>query len=184
VSQIPACNLIPRARAEAILGTLTHDPKPDSTGTTCTYTVKGADGQVDYPLAITWRNGYKQLNSLKHGMSDIAGSMNASGRTINTGRNAGTPTMTGAMPTMPGLDSSQLKVFKGFSKLVGVPGMAGVAKRGTSTDSTLVGPWDSAALVNGAWLIASRHDVAVTINLGDADYDKAKALLTAACERL
>jgi hypothetical protein len=65
-----------------------------------------------------------------------------------------------------------------------MPQGAGIAKRGTATDSTLTGPWDSAALVNGDWLIATRHDVAVTIAVGNADYDKAKALVTAACERL
>jgi hypothetical protein len=168
VPEVPACNLIPRARAQAILGSLVGAPKPDSTGTTCTYTVAGADGQVTYPVAITWRNGYKGYNALKHSMSDVGGLM-------------GAPT---SMPAMPALDSSSQKIMGAFSKMVGVPGMGGVAKRGMKTDSSLVGPWDSATLVNGAWLIASRHDVAVMINLGDADYDKAKALLTAACERL
>jgi hypothetical protein len=168
VPEVPACNLIPRARAEAILGTLAHEPKPDSTGTTCTYTVKGADGQVDYPLAITWRNGYKAYSGLKHSMSDVGGLM-------------GAPT---SMPTMPALSAPQQKLAGAFGKMVGVPGMGGIAKRGMQTDSSLVGPWDSATLVHGSWLIASRHDVAVMINLGDADLDKAKALLTAACERL
>jgi hypothetical protein len=187
VPKVPACDLIPRARAEAVLGTLSRAPVADTGGTVCTYTVASSDGDVNYPVAITWGNGYKALNSLKHGLSNIMGPMMAGQKTFGTGR-AGVGQLPAggmpAMPAMPALDPSQEKMIKNFSKMVGVPGMAGVAKRGMQTDSTLVGPWDSAALVNGTWLIASRHDVAVFINVGDADYDKAKALLVAACEQL
>jgi hypothetical protein len=184
VPRVPACDLIPHARAEAILGALTTPPKADSANTTCTYTVASADGDVSYPVAITWDNGYKELNTLKRSMSSIAGALGASSKTINVGRGGMQPQVHTSMPDMPALNPAQQKMLSAFSKAVGVPGMSGVMKRGMKTDSTLVGPWDGAALVNGMWLVASRHDVAVTINLGDADYDKAKALLAAACEQL
>jgi hypothetical protein len=183
VPRVPACDLIPRARAEAILGTLTTAPTADGDNTTCTYTVASADGDVSYPVAITWGNGYKQLNTLKRMMSSMTGALGAASKTFDPGHGPHVA-VPSSMPEMPALDPAQQKMFKAFSKAVGVPGMAGVAKRGMKTDSTLVGPWDGAALVNGMWLVASKHDVAVTINVGDADYDKAKALLAAACEQL
>jgi hypothetical protein len=184
VPRVPACDLIPRARAEGILGALAGTPEANSDGTTCTYKIASADGEVSYAVAITWSEGYKQLNMLKHSMSAVTGALNSSVKTFNTGRNMGVEVPSSGMPAMPALDSSQQKLFKTFGKMVGVPGMGGLAKRGMQTDTTLVGPWDAAALVNGAWLVATRHDVAVMINLGDADYDKAKALLAAACEQL
>jgi hypothetical protein len=184
VPRVAACDLIPRARAEGILGTLSSAPKADADNTTCTYTVTSTDGDVNYPVAITWGNGYKQLNMLKHSMSSITGALGAASKTFNVGAGPAVHIPSGGMPDMPALDPSQQKMFKAFTKAVGLPGMNGVAKRGMRTDSSLVGPWDSAALVNGTWLIASKHDVAVMINVGDADYDKAKALLAAACEQL
>ena len=184
VAKVPPCDLIPRARAVAILGTLSGSPVADDKEATCTYTVASPDGDIKYAIAITWGNGYKQLNMLKHGMSNITGPMTASENTVNTGRSGGLPSMAGGMPAAPPLDSSQQKMFGSFTKAVGLPQASGIGKRGTATDSTLAGPWDSAALVNGDWLIATRHDVAVTMIVGNADYDKAKALVTAACERL
>ena len=186
VPKVPPCDLIPRARAVAILGTLSQAPVADDKAASCTYTVASSDGDVKYAVAITWGNGYKGLNMLKHGMSNIMGPMRASQDAIPTGR-AGVgqlPPAGGAMPTMPALDSSSQKIFGAFTKAVGMPQAASIGKRGTATDTTLAGPWDSAALVNGQWLIASRHDVGVMINLGNADLDKAKALIAAACERL
>jgi hypothetical protein len=184
VPRVPACDLIPRARAEQILGSLAAPPKADSDNTTCTYTVASSDGDVSYPVGITWGNGYKQLNTLKRSMSELTGALGASGKAVNVGAGPKPQIPTGGIPEMPALDPAQQKMFKAFTSAVGLPGMNGIAKRGMKTDSTLVGPWDSAALVNGMWLVASRHDVAVTINVGDADYDKAKALLAAACEQL
>jgi hypothetical protein len=183
-ARVPACQLIPRDRAEGILGSLAGDPQTDSEGTTCTYKVASADGDVSYPVAITWTNGYKQLNTLKRGMSMVSGLMGPAQGAFNVGRGPVGQVPAGGMPAMPKLDSTQQKMFDGFAKMVGVGGMGGAVKRGLKTDTTLTGPWDSAALINGMWLIASRHDVAVTINVGSADYDKAKALLAAACERL
>jgi hypothetical protein len=183
VPKVPPCDLIPRARAEAILGTMSQAPVADDKAATCTYTVPSSDGDIKYAFAITWGNGYKSLNMLKHGMSNIMGPMRASQDAIPTGRGVTGP-VPGTMPAMPALDSSQQKMFGAFTKAVGLPQAAGIGKRGTATDSTLAGPWDSAALVNGQWLIASRHDVAVMIDLGNADLDKAKALVAAACERL
>jgi hypothetical protein len=184
--RVPACSLIPRAQAEAALGPLSSDPVADADGNTCTYKVASADGDVSYPVAITWTNGYKQLNMLKRGMSMAGGLLGPAQKAFNVGGGP-MPDLSHAssgMPAIPKLDSTQQKLFDGFAKMVGVSGMSGAVKRGLKTDTTLTGPWDAAALINGMWLIGTRHDVAITINLGNADYDKAKALLAAACQKL
>jgi hypothetical protein len=184
VPRVPACQLIPRDKVAGILGSLSGDPQNDSEGTTCTYRVASPDGDISYPVAITWTNGYKQLNTLKRGMAMVSGLMGPAQGAFNVGRGPAVQVPAGGIPAMPKLDSTQQKLFDGFAKMVGVGAMGGAVKRGLRTDTTLTGPWDSAALINGMWLIASRHDVAITINVGSADYDKAKALLAAACERL
>jgi hypothetical protein len=90
----------------------------------------------------------------------------------------------GGMPAMPKLDEGQQKILSAFTKGIGMPGMGAAAKRGLAPDTTLQGPWDAGALINGSWLVVTKHDVALTMILGTADYDKAKALMAAACERL
>jgi hypothetical protein len=85
---------------------------------------------------------------------------------------------------MPKLDEKSQKMFNGFTKALGMPGMGAAVSRGLAPDTMLVGPWDSAALVNGSWLLASKDDVGLSMILGTADYDKAKALMAAACEKL
>jgi len=165
-----ACDLIPRARVEQILGPLSGSPAAGSDGTTCTYSVKGTGEPQSYPMAVTWRGGYQGFTRLKHTLPMNSGMM-------------GTPTA-----TMPTLDSSSKKLLGGFMKAVGgsMAGPANAAPVATSfkTDTTLRGPWDAAALINGTILSATRHDVMVAFDLKTADYDKARALLAAACERL
>jgi hypothetical protein len=151
---------------------------------TTTYKVASADGDVSYPVASTWTNGYKQLNTRTHGMSTVTGLLAPAQKAFNVGKRPQPRIPTGGMADIPALDSTQQKLFDGFAKMVGVGGMGGAVKRGLKTDTTLTGPWDSAALINGMWLVASRHAAAVTIVIGNADYDKAKALLAAACEQL
>jgi hypothetical protein len=186
VPPVPPCTLIPRAKAEAILGTLSADPAVDPDGDGCVYTVSGDDGQVEYPVKLTWTQGYKELATMKHSMSMVAGLMGPASKSFNVG--AGPKIQMpagGAMPDIPKLDPAQQKMMSGFFKAVGVPGAGGAISRGLKTDTTLAGPWDSAAMINGMWLLASKNDVGVLIDLGKgADYDKAKALLAAACERL
>jgi len=55
---------------------------------------------------------------------------------------------------------------------------------GFKTDTALKGPWDNAALLHGTQLVAVKHDVFVGMTLTSADYDRAKALLSAICSRL
>ena len=90
----------------------------------------------------------------------------------------------GGMPNIPKLDGNQAKIFSGFTKALGMPGMGASVNRGMNSDTTLAGPWDAGTLVNGSWLIVTKDDVELTMILGTADYDKAKALLAAACEKL
>ena len=184
VRPVPPCDLVPRDQAERILGHLTADPQPDSDGTACTYQVASADGDVSYKMGIGWTQGYKSLNMMKHNMATVGPLLAGAAKTFNVGRHGIPGTAPSAMPDMPKLDSGQQKILGAFTKALGMPGMGAAVSRGLKTDTTMVGPWDAAALVNGSWLIASKDDVSLTIILGTADYDKAKALLAAACERL
>ena len=186
VKRVPACDLVPRAKAEAILGALEGDPTPDSTDTQCTYKVASADGDVSYTMGISWTQGYKGLNMLKRGNAMTAGLLGTASKTFGGGRvgvgNVDSAQMT-ATP-MPKLDDKSQKMLNGFTKALGMPGMGAAVSRGLAPDTMLVGPWDSAALVNGSWLLASKDDVGLSMILGTADYDKAKALMAAACEKL
>lgn len=186
VKHVPACDLVPRAKAEAILGSLKGDPTPDSTDTQCTYKVATADGDVSYTMGISWTQGYKGLNMLKRGNAMTTGLLATANKTFGGGRtgvgNPDSAQMTAA--PMPKLDDKSQKMLNGFTKALGMPGMGAAVSRGLAPDTMLVGPWDSAALVNGSWLLASKDDVGLSMILGTADYDKAKALMAAACEKL
>ena len=184
VRPVPPCDLVPRDQAERILGHLSASPQPDSAGTACTYHVASGDGNVSYKMGISWTQGYKGVNWMKHGMSTIAPLLSGAAQTFNVGRHGIPGTAPSSMPDMPKLDSGQQKILGAFTKALGMPGMGAAVSRGLKTDTTMVGPWDTAALVNGSWLMVSKDDVGLTIILGTADYDKAKALLAAACERL
>lgn len=161
-----ACDLIPRARVGQILGPLDGSPVASSDGTECTYKVRGTGEPQSYPMAVTWRDGYRALDRVKHTLP------------MNSGMMA-TPAV-----TMPTMDSSQQKMIGGLMKMVGGSATGAPVKTSFKTDTTLRGPWDAAALINGSQLGATRHDVMVMFDLNHADYDKAKALLAAACERL
>ncbi len=142
-----------------------------------------ADGDVSYKMGIGWTQGYKSLNMTKHSMATMGPLLTGAGQTFNVGRHGVPGNAPSAMPDIK-LDSGEQKIVGAFTKALGMPGMGAAVSRGLKTDTTMVGPWDAAALVNGSWLIASKDDVSLTIILGTADYDKAKALLAAACERL
>jgi len=163
-----ACDLIPRARVEQAIGKLTSDPQRDSLGESCTYHVAGANGAQEYPLEITWVNGSKEFAMAK-------GAVGAAPAAI--GLPAG-----GAMPTLP---PEAQQMLGNISKMSG-----GALAAPSSlvhprpTDTTFVGPWDRAGMVGGSTMIATRHNVMIEILLTSGDYDKAKALLTAACEQL
>jgi hypothetical protein len=161
-----ACDLIPRARAEQILGPLDGNPVADRDGTECTYKVKRTGDPRSYPMSVTWSGGYRAFDRLKHTLPMNSGML-------------GTPTT-----SMPTLDSSQQKMVGGLMKMIGGSATGAPVKTSFKTDTTLRGPWDAAALINGTILGATRHDVMVSFDLQSADYDKAKALLAAACERL
>jgi hypothetical protein len=183
VHPVPPCDLVPRAQAERILGHLTANPQPDSDGTACTYQVPSADGDVSYKMGIGWTQGYKSLNMMKHNMATVGPLLTGASKTFNVGRQGIPGNAPSAMPDIK-LDSGQRKMFGAFTKALGMPGMGPAVSRGLKTDTTMAGPWDAAALINGSWLIASKDDVSLTIILGTADYDKAKALMAAACQRL
>jgi hypothetical protein len=163
-----ACDLIPRARVEQAIGALSSEPQRDTLGASCTYRVAGANGVQEYPLDITWVNGSRQLAMMK-------GSVGAAAPAL------GLP-VGGAAPSLP---PEAQQMLGQISKMTG-GALAAPASltHGLATDTTLVGPWDRAALVGGSTLVATRHNVMVELLLTSGDYDKAKALLAAACEQL
>ncbi|MEP6494247.1 MAG: hypothetical protein ABJF01_16310 [bacterium] len=170
-----ACDLVPRAAVVAAIGTLSGAPANNDDGTGCTYTVKTPEGTRTYAVEYTWEGGRQNYNMLKNGMSTMGGLMGGSGAAM-TAKLDSVPTtgqagqMIGALMKMVGGDAS---------KANGAPSQVGF-----KTDTTLAGPWDSAALLHGTQLIAVRRDVFVGMSLESADYEKAKALFAAICIRL
>jgi hypothetical protein len=163
-----ACDLIPRARVEQAIGKLASDPQRDTLGASCTYRVAGANGAQEYPLDITWVNGSKQF-AMEKGAVGAAPAA------------AGLPTG-GGMPTLP---PEAQKMLGQIGKMTGGALAAPSSLvHGPPTDTTFVGPWDHAGMVGGSTMIATRHNVMIEILLTSGDYDKAKALLAAACEQL
>jgi hypothetical protein len=163
-----ACDLIPRARVEQAIGKLASDPQRDTLGASCTYRVAGANGVQEYPLDITWVNGSKQF-AMEKGAVGAAPAA------------AGLPAG-GGMPTLP---PEAQKMLGQISKMSGGALAAPSSLvHGPPTDTTFVGPWDRAGMVGGSTMIAARHNVMIEILLTSGEYDKAKALLAAACEQL
>ncbi len=161
------CDLIPRARVEQAIGPLSDEPEHDESGDKCTYRVTTARGSQEYALDIMWINGNREFTML-------TGSVGAAAPAL--GMPAG-----GAAPTLP---PEARQMLAQISKLTGGSLAAPSLTHGVATDSALTGPWDSAALVGGSMLAATKHNVMFELIPGSADYDKAKALLAAACESL
>ena len=83
-------------------------------------------------MSVTWRGGYQALDRLKHTLPMDSGML-------------GTPTV--AMPT---LDSQSQKSVGGLMQMVGGSATGAPVKTSFKTDTTLRGPWDAAALINGS----------------------------------
>jgi hypothetical protein len=162
------CDLVPRARVERAIGSLSGEPEEDSSGARCTYRVATADGTQEYPLAITWINGAREFAHMKGSVGSAATALGMPG-----GASA-------AIPPEAQKEAQQMigQISKMSGGALGAPGLMHPA-----SDSSLAGPWDAAGLVAGI-LVATKHNVMVQLILGSANYDKAKALLAAACEQL
>ena len=185
VTRVPACQVLTKETVASIIGPLTSAPVQDPDGNSCTYKVASSDGDVPYAIAFTWTNGYKQMNTLKRGPAMVGGMMAPASGAFNVGAGPAVPApANGAMPAMPALDPAQQKMFGKFSKGVGLGEMNGSVSRQMKTDSAVAGPWEAAAMVNGQWFVATKHDVAITIILSNADYEKAKALVGAAFQKI
>ncbi len=163
------CDVVPRAEAEAALGTLSGNPVADPDGTMCTYTVQSPNGTRNYPIAYTWEDGDRGYNMLKHSMATVSGMLHVPGSSA-----LDTMKMNGQMGAMVG---GLMKMVSGGSATT-APGAS--ATVGLQTDTTLKGPWDQAMLMHGTQLLAVHHDVMMTIDLRSADYAHAKSLLAAA----
>jgi hypothetical protein len=169
-----ACDLVPRSVVEAAIGPITGTPTSDAPETSCRWTVSTPQGDRVYAVEFTWQGGQKNFMMQQHSMATVA-------------------PLLGAPATSP-LDTMQpppqmQAMMGGLMKMVGGKAAEGKAPGATSTvgfrtDTTLVGPWDHAALMHGTMLMAVRHDVFVGMDLQSADYEKAKALLAAICSRL
>ena len=172
-----ACDLVPRADIEAAIGRLDGAPTSDSPETSCSYRVAGPAGERTYEVEFVWEGGQKNYAMLTHGMASVGGVM-------------GTPSSS-PLDTMHPTAQMQAAIG-GLMKLAGAAGSPGgaaaapgaAATIGFRTDTTLVGPWDHAALLHGTQLMAVRRDVFVGISLESADYAAAKSLLAAICSRL
>jgi hypothetical protein len=172
-----ACDLVPRVAVEAAIGPTDGAPTSDSPETSCTWRVRTPQGERSYPVEVTWQGGAKSYQMLVHSMATVTGMM--------------------GLPSASGLDSMKpppqmQAAIGGIMKMVtnasegggegSAPGVA--AKSGFITDTTLKGPWDHATLLHGTQLLAVRGDTFVGMSLVSADLDKAKALMSAICERL
>jgi hypothetical protein len=160
------CDLIPRARVEQAIGPLSGEPKHDESGETCTYRVATTSGSQEYALDIMWINGNRQLAMLTGSVAAAAPALGMPGG--------------GAAPTLP---PEAQQMLSQISKLTGGSLAAPSLTHSAATDGALTGPWDAAAFVGGI-LAATKHNVMIELIPGSANYDKAKALLAAACERL
>lgn len=169
-----ACDVLPTSSVEAAIGALSGAPEADPDGTTCRYRVASDKGLRTYSVEYVWQGGRKNYNMLVHGMSTLGSVMGGS-------------IPMGGLDSIPG-DSNTRKMIGGLMKMVGGGGSktatGAVMQVGLKTDTTLKGPWDNASLQHGTQLLAVKNDVMVGMDLQSADYDKAKALLTAICEKL
>jgi hypothetical protein len=169
-----ACDVLPRASVEAAIGALSDAPEADPDGTTCKYHVSSDKGLRTYSVEYVWQGGRKNYNMLVHGMSTLGSVM-------------GGNIPMGGLDSIPG-DSNTRKMLGGLMKMVGggssKAATGAVMQVGLKTDTALEGPWDNASLQHGTQLLAVKNDVMVGMDLQSADYDKAKALLTAICEKL
>ena len=169
-----ACDVLPTSSVEAAIGALSGAPEADADGTTCRYHVASAKGMRTYSVEYVWQGGRKNYNMLVHGMSTLGSVM-------------GGNIPMGGMNSIPG-DSTTRNMIGGLMKMVGGGGSkaatGAMTQVGLKTDTALKGPWDNASLQHGTQLLAVKNDVMVGMDLQSADYDKAKALLTAICEKL
>lgn len=169
-----ACDFLPRSDVESTIGALSGAPEADSDGTTCRYHVASDKGLRTYSVAYVWQGGRRNYNMLVHGMSTLGSVMGGS-------------IPMGGLDSIPG-DSTTRNMIGGLMKMVGGGGSksatGAVTQVGLKTDTTLKGPWDNASLQHGTQLLAVKNDVMVGMDLQSADYDRAKALLTAICEKL
>jgi hypothetical protein len=160
------CDLIPRARVEQAIGPLSAEPQRDTLGETCTYRVAAAGRTQEYPVDITWINGNKKFAMMKGSIGAAAGALGMPGG--------------GAALAIP---PEAQQMLGQISKMTGGAVDVSPLTHGLTSDTTLIGPWDRAALIVGR-LAATKHNVMIQLIVSSADYDKAKALLAAACEQL
>lgn len=163
------CQVATQAAVEAAIGTLANPPAAN--GSSCAYRVASPQGMRIYAIEYVWEGGMQNFNMLKNGNATLGGAM---GGTIPTD----------GLDAMK-MDANTSKMVGGLMRMASGGGAPGAATEvGFRTDTHLQGPWDSAMLIHGTQLMAVKADVMVTIDLKNADYDKAKALLSVLCSSL
>jgi hypothetical protein len=174
-----ACDLVPRAAVEAAIGPTDGAATSDDPERSCTWKVRTAEGERSYPVQVVWEGGAKSYQMLVHGLSSVSGMFGVPSSATATLDTMKPP------PEMQAAIGGLMKMVSGSSEGGGAGSAPGApTKVGFSTDTTLKGPWDHAALVHGTQLVAVRGDAFVGMSLVSADYEKAKALLAAICSRL
>jgi hypothetical protein len=169
-----ACAVVPQAAVEAAIGPIQGAPTANGDGSQCAYRVATPQGLRTYTVEYVWQGGLKNYNMLKNGPSTLGSAMGG-----------GIPM--GGLDSMP-QDAKTSAMIGGLMQMTGGGG-AGSARGAASqvgfkTDSSLQGPWDNATLLHGTQLLAVKADVMIGMDLQSADYEKAKALLSAICSRL
>jgi len=162
------CTLVPRSDAEAIIGRLARAPESSSDMESCTFTLaarRGLGGQ-EVRLGVQWRDGFAALEDARY----TAGLVEQHVGGVPSGA-AGDTQFGKFMQQMQGAMRAQ-----GVGTQMGAGGL--------TTDTTVAGPWDDAALLSGLEFSAVKSDAMFSLDLRTIPYDQARALIAKAVEHL
>lgn len=171
------CSLVTKAEAVAILGPIEGEPKSDKDG--CTFLVPSPMGQGTMPveLSVTWQGGFA-----KYGEGKMVNQMYSKSFAEPTMQGAG---MTPDAEKKMGADSEGRAAIEQGRKMMG--GLGAATENGSlrlKNDTSVAGPWDEAAVLNGLAFAAVKKDVYMTMDLRLLGEQKAKALVTKAMGRI
>lgn len=171
------CSLVTKAEAVAILGPIEGEPKSDRDG--CTYLVPSPMGQGTMPveLSVTWQGGFAKYGE---------------GKMVNTmfQKSFAEPTMQGAGMTpdeerkMQADSSGQAAIEQGKRMMGGLGAATADGSLRLKNDTSVAGPWDEAAVLNGLAFAAVKKDVYMAMDLRLLGEQKARALVTKAMSRI
>ena len=171
-----ACDLVPRADVEAAIGPTDGSPASDSPETSCTWRVRTAQGERSYPVEMVWQGGAKNYQMLVHGMSMVGGLIGAPSELPARHHEAAAPDAAGdGRADEDGIRRRRRRWS----------GQRARRRRHVEarTDTTLKGPGPRGAPARHPADRRTRRRIR-RMSLVSADYEKAKALMSAICSRL